>query len=281
MTETLLALFRMPRRGASLVAGLCAVLALFALSHPAGAAEGRDYRVSPGDLLRITVFQNPDLTLDARVSDSGMIGYPLLGALSVGGLSSVEVEKRIETGLRTGGFVLVPKVSVVVQEVRGNQVAMLGHVTRPGRYPLEGSEMRLTDMLALAGGPSAEGGNRVVVVGTREGRRVRMEVDVAEMFQAWTPDKDFMVKPGDVLFVERAPQFYVYGEVQRPGAYRLERKMTVLQGLAAGGGIGPRGTERGLRIERRNAVGVTDVLQPKLGDLLQADDIIVVREALF
>jgi polysaccharide export outer membrane protein len=278
MTETFLALLRaaLGRAGC-----LCAVLVLLAVGASAGAAEGKDYRVSPGDLLRITVFQNPDLTLDARVSDSGMIGYPLLGALSVGGLTSGEVEKRIETGLRGGGFVLVPKVSVVVQEVRGNQVAVLGHVTRPGRYPLEGSEMRLTDMLALAGGPSTEGGNRVVVVGTREGRRVRMEVDVAEMFQAWTPDKDFMVKPGDVLFVERAAQFYVYGEVQRPGAYRLERKMTVLQGLAAGGDIGPRGTERGLRIERRAAVGATEVIQPKLGDLLQADDIIVVREALF
>ena len=86
---------------------------------------------------------------------------------------------------------------------------------------------------------------------------------------------------GDTLFVNRAPQVFVYGEVQRAGAYRIERQMTVLQALAMGGGLSQRGTERGVRIHRRSEDGAVRVLTPQLNDLVQADDVIVVREALF
>jgi polysaccharide export outer membrane protein len=64
---------------------------------------------------------------------------------------------------------------------------------------------------------------------------------------------DVDLQAGDVLYVERAPRFYIYGEVQRPGQFRLERAMTVLQALSAGGGLTPRGTERGIRIKRADA----------------------------
>ena len=86
---------------------------------------------------------------------------------------------------------------------------------------------------------------------------------------------------GDTLYVQRAPQFYVYGEVQRAGAYRVERQMTVLQALALGGGLSPRGTERGIRIHRRGEDGAVRVTNPQLNDPVQPDDVIVVREALF
>ena len=81
--------------------------------------------------------------------------------------------------------------------------------------------------------------------------------------------------------MNRAPQVYVYGEVQRAGAYRIERQMTVLQALALGGGLSPRGTERGIRIHRRGEDGAVRVTNPQLNDPVQPDDVIVVREALF
>jgi polysaccharide export outer membrane protein len=86
---------------------------------------------------------------------------------------------------------------------------------------------------------------------------------------------------GDIIYVHRAPMFYIYGEVNRPGAFRLERNMSVMQGLASGGGTNARGTTRGLRIHRRDASGALKVIEPSLDDLLQADDVIYVKESLF
>jgi polysaccharide export outer membrane protein len=92
---------------------------------------------------------------------------------------------------------------------------------------------------------------------------------------------NFEVQGGDTLFVERAPRFYIYGEVQRPGVLRLECQMTVLQALSAGGGLTPRGTERGLRIKRRDAGGKLQTIDVKGDDLLAPNDVVYVKESLF
>ena len=92
---------------------------------------------------------------------------------------------------------------------------------------------------------------------------------------------DVLVQNGDVLYVERAPVVYIYGEVQRPGAMRLERGMTVMQALATGGGLTQRGTEKGMRIHRKGADGKTQVVQPTMDDALRDGDVVYVRESLF
>ena len=258
-------------------------LTLVALVPAARADEGtaQEYRLGPGDGVKISVFQNPDLGLETRVSDTGAISYPLVGSVQIGGLTVAAAERAIADGLKKGGFVLQPQVTLVIQQVRGAQVAVLGQVARPGRYPLESTAMKVTDLLALAGGTAPQGADRVILTGVRNGRRVRAEIDVADLFVAWTPEKDVAVMAGDTLYVHRAPQFYVYGEVQRAGAYRVERQMTVLQALSLGGGLSPRGTERGIRIHRRGEDGAVRVTNPQLNDPVQPDDVIVVREALF
>jgi polysaccharide biosynthesis/export protein len=271
-------------RPAWLVRALAALLLAVALA-PAGvrATEpmAQDYRLGPGDGVKISVFQNPDLSLETRVSETGVISYPLVGSVQIGGLSVAGAEKAIADSLRKGGFLLQPQVTLVLQQVRGAQVSVLGQVARPGRYPLESTTMKLTDALALAGGANPQAGDKVILTGMRNGRRVRAEIDVAELFVTWTPEKDVPIQAGDTLYVQRAPQFYVYGEVQRAGAYRVERQMTVLQALSLGGGLSPRGTERGIRIHRRSEDGITRILNPQMNDTVQPDDVIVVREALF
>jgi polysaccharide export outer membrane protein len=171
-------------------------------------------------------------------------------------------------------------------QFKGNQVSVLGMVNRPGRYPIETGNTRLTDMLATAGGamaPSALGGGADVVIlsGLRGGKPFRQEVDIPAMFISGNTDLDIPVMGGDIIYVHRAPVFYIYGEVQRGGSYRLERDMTVLQGLAQGAGLTIRGTERGLRIHRRGPDGKMKIISPEKSDLIQPDDVLYVDESFF
>ncbi|MBC7955513.1 MAG: polysaccharide export protein EpsE [Cytophagales bacterium] len=256
-------------------------LASHAQTTPNSTASAQ-YRLATGDVIRITVFQNIDLTLEARVSETGVISYPLLGTVSIGGLTLPQAEKRIADGLRDGNFVKQPQVSILVTQVRGNQVSVLGHVGRPGRFPLEMADTKLTDMLATAGGIGATGSDTVVLIGRRNGQPYRAEFDLPSIFgAAKRGSDDVILQNGDVIWIERAPVIYLYGEVQRPGSLRLERGMSVMQALASVGGITQRGTMRGLRVHRRDADGKVQVIESQLNDPLRPDDVVYVRESVF
>jgi len=243
----------------------------------------RDYVLGAGDVIRVTVFQNPDLTLETRVSESGTITYPLLGAVKVGGLSVSRAEAAIADGLRTGSFVRQPQVSVLVLQVRGNQASVLGMVSKPGRYPIEVNGMRVSELLAVAGGAAPGGSDVVVLNGVRDGKPFRQDVDIGLLFTGGSAvaPTDTVVQDGDTIYVERMPMVYIYGEVQRAGSMRLERGMTVMQVLANGGGLTQRGTVKGLKVHRREATGTIKVIQPELTDALQPNDVVYVQESLF
>lgn len=275
----------MSRAALSWLATLLAALLLAAqpaLAQQAGASIApQEYRLGAGDVIRISVFQNPDLTLESRLTEAGVVSYPLLGSLRLGGLSVTAAEKLIADGLRNGNFVKSPQVTVVVMQVRGNQVSVLGQVNRPGRYPLELADTRLTDVLAMAGGTAPGGADLVVISGTREGKPFRQEVDLPAVFAAGGRDKDIVLLNGDAVWVDRQSVVYIYGEVQRPGPMRLERDFTLMQALATGGGLTARGTEKGIRVHRKAAHGAVQVIESKMDDKLREGDVVFVRESLF
>lgn len=252
---------------------------------PAGSsttsAAAAEYRLGAGDVVRILVYQNPDLTLEARVSEAGLISFPLLGQVKIGGLNVTSAEKLIADGLRSGNFVKQPQVTLVVMQVRGNQASVLGMVNRPGRYPIEVADMRLSDLLATAGGISVNGSDIVVVTGARDGKPFRLEIDLPTVFGPSGRSQDLVVQNGDTVWVDRQPMVYIYGEVQRPGPMRLERGMTLMQALATGGGLTQRGTEKGIRVHRKASDGKIQVITPVLDDKVQDGDVVYVRESLF
>ena len=255
-----------------------------ALVSPAPApatAVNQDYRLGSGDAIGVQVYQSPDLTVDARVSESGVITYPLVGNIQLGGLTISEAEKKIADALRTGGFVKVPQVNIVLRQVRGNQVAVLGQVSRPGRFPLETFNTRVSDMLAAAGGATPTGDDVLIVTGQRNGQPFRKVIDIPALFLNEKTDEDILVSGGDTLYVNKAPMFYIYGEAQRPGPYRIERGMTVMQALAQGGGPTARGSQNRLRLHRRDTAGTVVESVPNLTDTVKSDDVLYVRESLF
>ena len=242
--------------------------------------EGRVETLGPGDAVRITVFRNPELTTDTKVSERGTITMPLIGEVSIAGMSSVQASKLIADKLRSGKFVVNPEVQVAATQVNSRQVSVLGNVNKPGRYPLDTATGKLTDLLALAGGVAPGGSDQVTLVQTRGGKTATTNVDLPSMLRDGDLSKNFELQAGDTIFVHRAPQVYIYGEVQKGGAYRLEKDMTVMQVLAMGGGLTPRGTQRGIRIERKEGES-TRQIDAKLTDRVRGDDVIYVRESLF
>lgn len=242
---------------------------------------GNRYQLGIGDVIRINVFKIPDMTLDARINESGSITYPLIGSVPLAGMSVAEAELEITNRLKFGNYVKNPQVTITLMQVRGNQVSVLGHVNRPGRFPLETTKTYLSDVLAMAGGASPTGSDLVVIVGERKDKRFRQEVDFPAIFSGEDQSSDIRVRGGDVIYVKQASMFYIYGQVQRPGAYRLERNMTVQQALALGGGINVRGTENGIRLHRKQADGSVEELTPKDYDQVEPDDVIYIRESIF
>lgn len=254
---------------------------------PAQKMEQGDYTLGPGDAIRILVFQNPDLTLDTRVAEGGTITYPLVGSVKIGGMPIPEAEHAIADALKKGGFVQQPQVNIVLIQVHGNQVAVLGAVNRPGRFPLETFNTRLSEMLAYAGGiingvgGVGGGSDTVIITGWRNGQRFRKEVDVPSMFLKNKPEDDIDVAAGDVIYVPEAPVYYIYGETQRPGSFRIQRGMSVQQALAVAGGPTLRGTERGMKLYRKTADGKLEAIEIKPNDPVQPNDVIFVTESLF
>jgi len=259
------------------------LLSLAALLAFSAAAQQRqpEYRLGSGDVIRIVVFQNPDLTVETRVTENGSISYPLVGTLHVGDLTIPAAEKVVARALKDGNFIKEPQVNIALLRNLGNQVSVLGEVRRPGRFPLETADIRLSEMIAIAGGIAPTGADSLILTGKRNGKPLRKEIDLVGMFLDNKFDDDIVVAGGDVIYVHRQPVFYIYGEVQRPGSYRVERGMTIRQALAQGGGPTIRGTEKGLRVYRRGAGGAMEPIAPDMNDLVRPDDVLQIQESLF
>ena len=239
-------------------------------------------RIGAGDTIRITVYQSPDLSMETRVNEGGAISYPLLGRVQLAGLTVTAAEQHLAAELKRRDFVKDPQVIIVVTQVRANQINVLGQVGKPGRYPLDLVGMRMTEVLALAGGIIAgAGSDTIVLTGNRDGRTYRHEVDLPGLFAPGGTGEDIVVAPGDTIWVDRAPQIYMYGEIQHPGVVRLERGMTLMQAVAAGGGATPRGTLKGLKVTRRGADGKMQTVEPSMEDTLKDGDVVFIRESLF
>ncbi|KAF0815385.1 Polysialic acid transport protein KpsD [Andreprevotia sp. IGB-42] len=242
---------------------------------PAFAAA--EYRLGAGDVVKITVYDHDDLNTELQLTQSGELAFPLIGRIKLAGLTFSETERLIATKLDEGGFVKKAFVNVLITQYRSQRVTVIGEVNKPGRYDLDGVA-NIVDAVALAGGVAPTGGDRVVL--TRG--ETRNEILLSQFLsQSKEGDPATQIRNGDVIFVPRMQQIYVYGEVNRPGAFRLEPGMTVVQAIAAAGGFNQRATKRGLEIERRKPEGGTAVIAPRLSDPVQDNDVINVQESLF
>jgi polysaccharide biosynthesis/export protein len=212
-----------------------------ALSSAAmGAPAAGDYRVGPEDLLDITVLNIPEdavgpipRKMEVRLSQEGLIALPLLGDLSIAGLSTTAVEELLRK--RYGEFMHDPQVGVQIKEYRGQQISVIGAVAKPGMYQLTGPRT-LVDLLSMAGGINEKAGRQVHIY--RQGSDERQSFVVDLLALANNPGLVNMpVQAGDVINVPLAGTFFVDGAVGKPGSYPMNRMYTLTQALAVAGGV--------------------------------------------
>jgi polysaccharide biosynthesis/export protein len=265
--------------------GLCLV---FALLRPGFAQAVPDYRLGGGDSVKISVFMSPELTTEARISEQGLVNFPLVGTVKISGLSVAQAEAELSRQLKQGGFISKPQVLMTVTAYRSQLVSVLGNVGKPGRYPLEMPGLRLSELLAQLGG-IAPGGSEIVAVTrkTSSGSLEQINVDLGSIYIDGKAELDILMQAGDSVYVGRQTLFYISGSVGRPGSYPIDRHMTVGQAIAKGGSftLGASYTlqakEAGVRLLRRNSNGEMIEFTPKMSDLVLPDDQIFVRESLF
>jgi len=125
------------------------------------------------------------------------------------------------------------------------------------------------------------GADEVILIHNQDGKSQQFKINTKSLFQDGQVDLNHQVKGGDVIFIPRAAVFYIYGEVQKPGAYRLTGNLNVMQAVSLGGGITPRGTQRGIQIRRNDKDGKPVNIHAALTDRVRENDVVYVKESLF
>ena len=240
--------------------------------------------LGPGDTLYLTVYGRPEMSVQVTIDAEGKIVVPLIGSISVANLSPSAAAREIGERLRAGGYLKDPQVVIEVVKVRSRQVSVLGQIDHPGRYPIEG-RLTLLELLAMAGGPKELADDIAVVLrrgSTPDGPQERIEVPVGNKQMPSRQIEDLSLQAGDVVYLPQVRRFFVYGEVQKSGAYPMEEGLNVMRALAIAGGLNARASDRRIDINRADPVtGEMRKVRAKLTDPILPGDVIHVDERFF
>lgn len=239
---------------------------------PAATSMGADsYLLGPGDVIEVSVLGQRDFTTRARIREDGTIALPFVGSTQVRGRNSTDFARDVAATLDKGGFYSKPIVNVEIVSFASRYVTILGAVGQSGLQPVD-REYRLSEILARAGGLRNDSSDQIIIRND-DGKEARLSYSAIALGY---PDSDPIVKPGDRIYAPVAETFYVYGQVNAPGAYPTKLDMTIRNALGRAGGVTPNGSERKVTVYRKG-----EKLRPALEDKLQPGDTVVVGERLF
>lgn len=272
---------------------LMAILMLAGFAHAQQGATKPDETqkeslpINSGDLVHISVFDEPELDQRSRVNDAGIISLSMIGPVKVAGMTPIDAARVVREKYITGNYLKNPQVSVLVEDYATENVSVLGQVNKPGGIPLV-TPRSVFDVIAMAGGltPIAD---RHITVQRKDSTTDRIPVYIPNDSTTTLNQTAVLVYPGDKVIVPKAPIIYVLGDVAHPGGYPMENdsKMTVLQSIATAGGAAKTASEGKVRLIRQTGdgpngfieknVSVKDMEKGKLEDLqLKPNDIVYV-----
>ncbi|WP_414902744.1 SLBB domain-containing protein [Sphingomonas flavalba] len=243
--------------------------------QPAVASQEKDalkgYILGPDDVIEVDVLGQPEFKTRARIRTDGMIALPFLGEVKASGMTPISFGEMIGERLRAGGFYAKPIMNVEVVSFASRYVIVLGQIANPGLQPVDRS-YRVSEVIARAGG-LRETGADYVVVRRASGEELKLPF---EKLAAGGPEDDPMIQAGDKLFVPQADLFYIYGQINAPGAYPLKPGMTLRKVIARGGGLTQSGSEKRIKVYHDG-----EELKVNLDHVIGAGDVVVVGERVF
>ncbi len=245
------------------------------------AAEG-DYQIGPGDVLKITIYDHPDLMTVARVDNEGYVLFPLAGRVRVGDLTTSNAAQAIAVKLGAD-YIVNPQVSVFVEEFRSKKVFIIGEVVRPGLYELSGPTT-LLELVSKAGGLTRGAGRSATIrrtVANGAAGEKNVDVNIADLLQPGSETVDVPLMDGDSVTIAKAAVIYVTGQVNRPSAFTVEPDTTVIKAITMAGGFTALAAQGKIKIIRKIS-GVEQVLEKvPLHEKLMPEDVMVIPESFF
>ena len=245
--------------------------------------ESLDYRLGPGDLINVTVFEAEEMNSEVRVSSRGTVTLPLLSAVDVFQLTALEAEKKIEDLLKEK-YLQDPHVSVYIKEHVSRQITLVGALKNPGTFDYI-AKKRLLDVLALAGGLEEDAGEIVYI--TREnaktGETDNYVVDLDDLVREGKMEYNITILGGDIVFIPKAGNCFIDGAVRNPGIYPLKNNLTITEAIALAGGLANYAEEDEIKLIRYVEEGKRDIvrlsyskLQEGQGDAIYLQDLDVI-----
>ena len=215
-----------------------------------------DYRVGPNDVIEIQIVEHGQLNQTLRISTTGEINFPLVGAITVANMTSVEVEAAIAQRLREKDLIKEPEVLVYIREYQAKPIYVSGAVVNPGEYMMS-QELTVMDAILLAGGLQFNADIRGFIhrrlpastgVGDNgaEAQTEVIEVDLKPLAEGRILETDIMLRRGDSLVVPIRPTnpFFVVGEVNAPKNYSIPAGQTLMASQAISWAGGPTATAK-------------------------------------
>lgn len=241
-----------------------------------------EYKLGPGDIIKVTVYGHPDLTTTLRLDSDGTILFPLVGQLNVNGQTTMETVDEIAHAL-SGDYVVNPQVSVFVEKFQSKKVVIIGEVVKPGMYEMSGPTT-LFELISLAEGLKSGAGTMVTI---RRGASPEkpggelIKVNLKEIIETGQASVDVPLVDGDTITVPIAGMIYVTGEVNSPSAYRLERGTTVIKAITMAGGFTPLASQGKVSILRKVNGVEQKLTKVPMHEPLLPEDVIIVPESFF
>ena len=237
-----------------------ALVSLLALSVCAQQPDDDRYRIGPGDVLDIRIYNRPQLSRDAvRVEGSGMIRMPLIET-EIGAVCLTEGELAKEISMRYARYYKNLQVDVFIKEYHSRQVAIIGAVNEQSRFELQ-RRVRLLELLTYAKGPSAKAGQTINIVHSTDHSPCKQtdENDESPAFSSYKlsdvlqgdPKSNPYLEAGDIVTLPEADQVYIVGNVFMPLTIPLKEPITLTRAIAMAGGLRQDTSKDKIRILRQ------------------------------
>lgn len=230
------------------------------------------YVLGAGDVVDVTVLGRAEFNPRVQIQTDGTLQLPFLGTVKAADLTVLQFRERVRNALMAGGYYADPVVNVAVSTYASRYVTVLGEVGQPGLVPIDRA-YRVSEILARVGGARDTGAD-LLTLRRATGEEIKLDL---KNIAVGGPTEDPVVNPGDKIFIPKAETFYVYGQISRPGTYKIDQGMTLRKAIASAGGLTSMGSEKRVKVFRDGR----EIKKYDLGALIKNGDVVVVGERFF